>query len=47
MTIKKDTSTGTYTAYHTSLDGRVTSCKGLTASRAMSNVYQVILSTAQ
>ena len=46
MIIKKDTSTGIYTAYHTSLDGRVTSCKGSTAWRAMSNVYQVILKAA-
>ena len=43
MTIKKDTSTGVYTARHESKDGKVIECQAVTASSAMSKVYQAIL----
>ena len=43
MTIRKDQSTGVYTARHESKDGKVIECQAVTASSAMSKVYQAKL----
>ncbi len=43
MTIKKNQSTGVYTAHHEEQDGKVIECQAMTASKAMSKVYQAII----